>query len=72
MKQAVERIGRIREAALRHLRALLGAPARGGGEDRRGVAEWIAAVAELDACVPSQVGVGSLFAHMSGVIARVD
>ena len=46
IKQAVERIGRIREAALRHLRTLVLDP---------GVRPFIPAVDQLDACLPSQV-----------------
>ena len=53
MKQAVERIDRIRETALRHLRVLLAAGQ--GGEAGGGVREWIPAAKELDTYVPSQV-----------------
>ena len=53
VKQAVERIGRIRETALRHLRVLLAAGQ--GGEAGGSVREWILAAKELDTYVPSQV-----------------
>ncbi len=50
LKQAVERISRVREAALRHLRALLNLPL---------VRPLVPAADALDACLPHQVFGGS-------------
>ena len=50
MKQAVERISRMREAALRHLRTLLAAPL---------VRSHVPAASALEACLPSEVRGGT-------------